>query len=434
MENTEIPQAAQAKEVRRNFALHALNGTLFQFARGMIDPSLVLTTWFVGRLTSSNLLLGLVVPLGQAGWFLPQVFASAPIQRMKRKKPVYLTSAAIRVIVWASLAVMVWLIDEPTVLLPGFFMLYAIAQLAAGPAGLAFFDVVAKTVPAHRRGGLFATRMFAGGILALGASWVVNIVLDHPSLPFPHDIALLLTLFSVMLIPAFATFLAVREPPGASIAERVGIRRQLRRAGQILKKDPVYRTYTIIRLIIALTGIALPFYSVYAKNVLGAQASMAGIYAATVTGAKLLSNPILGWISNRKGNRLVLKLLIGGRGLTLLVALVLVGLVSLLQLKGTWLPYLAIPLFLLDGMLFPAGIMAGSNFLMELAPDTERSIYLGLTNTLSGIVTLLSVLGGLLVDLLGFGGLFSVSAVLCGVGFALTTRLPEPRESQRMSE
>jgi MFS family permease len=434
MESTETPQTAQAKEVRRNFALHALNGALFQFARGIIDPSLVLTTWFVGRLTSSNLLLGLVVPLGQAGWFLPQVFASAPIQRMKHKKPVYLTAAVIRVIVWASLAVMVWLIDEPSVLLLGFFVLYAIAQLAAGPAGLSFFDIVAKTVPAHRRGSLFATRMFAGGILALGASWIVNIVLDHPSLPFPNDIALLLSLFSVMLIPAFATFLAVREPPGASIAERVGIRRQLQRAGHILKKDPVYRTYTTIRLLIALTGIALPFYSVYAKNVLGAEASMAGIYAATVTGAKLLSNPILGWISDRKGNRLVLRLLIGGRGLTLLMALVLVGLVSLLQLEGSWLPYLALPLFLLDGMLFPAGIMAGSNFLMELVPEAERAIYVGLTNTLSGIVTLLSVLGGLLVDLLGFAGLFAAALALCVVGLMLSAKLPEPRQNAQISE
>jgi MFS family permease len=98
------------------------------------------------------------------------------------------------------------------------------------------------------------------------------------------------------------------------------------------------------------------------------------------------------------------------------------------------LPYLALLLFFLDGALFPAGIMAGSNFLVELAPETERAIYLGLTNTLSGVVTLLSVLGGLLVDLFGFGGLFGVSMVLCGVGFILTARLPEPRENQQVSE
>jgi MFS family permease len=329
---------------------------------------------------------------------------------------------------------MVWLVNDPTYLLIGFFILYAIAQLAAGPAGLAFFDIVAKTVPARRRGRLFATRLFVGGILALGASWIVNRVLGHPNLPFPQDIALLLTLFSVMLIPSFTLFVAVREPPGATIDEPVGMKKQLSRAGQLLRQDLVFRRYITVRLLIGLTGIALPFYSVYAKNVLGAEAGMAGIYAAVTGGAKLLSNIAWGWISDHKGNRLVMQLMLIGKGLTVLLALILVGLVSFSKPEGAWLPYLALPLFFLDGAVFPAGILAGSNFLTELVSDTERPIYLGLANTLSGVVTLLSVLGGLLVDWLGFAGLFAAALVLCVVGLALSTGLPEPRESERVSE
>jgi MFS family permease len=231
------------------------------------------------------------------------------------------------------------------------------------------------------------------------------------------------------LIPSFSLFIAVREPPGATIDEPVGIKKQLRRARQLLQQNPTYRRYTAVRLLLGLTGVALPFYSVYAKNVLGAEAGMAGVYAAVAGGAKLLSNIAWGWISDQKGNRLVMRLLIGGKGLTLLLALALVGSVSLLKLEGAWLPYLALPLFLLDGAMFPAGILAGSNFLTELASDAERPIYLGLTNTLSGVVTLLSVLGGLLVDWLGFAGLFAAALALCLVGLALAAGLPEPRES-----
>jgi MFS family permease len=207
------------------------------------------------------------------------------------------------------------------------------------------------------------------------------------------------------------------------------MKKQLRRAGQLLRQKPVYRRYIAVRLLLGLTGIALPFYSVYAKNVLGAEAGMAGIYAAVTGGAKLLSNIAWGWVSDQKGNRLVMRLLIGGKGLTLFLALALVGAVSLLKLEGVWLPTLALPLFFLDGAMFPAGILSGSNFLTELVPDAERPIYLGLANTLSGVVTLLSVLGGLLVDWLGFAGLFAAALVLCLVGLALTAGLPEPREA-----
>ena len=69
--------------------------------------------------------------------------------------------------------------------------------------------------------------------------------------------------------------------------------------------------------------------------------------------------------------------------------------------------------------------------MMELVPETERAIYMGLTNTLNGIVTLLSVLGGLLVDWLGFAGLFATALVLCLIAYVLATGLPEPRETAR---
>ena len=241
--------------------------------------------------------------------------------------------------------------------------------------------------------------------------------------------ALLLTLFTILLIPALVAFTLIREPPGVVVKKSVTPREQLRQARQLLRKNGTYRRYVTVRLLMALTGIALPFYSVYAKNVLGAQASMAGIYSATVIGARLLSNLVIGWISDHKGNRLVMRLFAAGRALTLLLALALVGFVLFAAPQGAWLPYLALPLFFLDGALFPAALLSGSNFLMELVPESERATYMGLTNTLNGIVTLLSVLGGLLVDLLGFAGLFAVALALCMVGLVLSAGLPEPREN-----
>jgi MFS family permease len=119
-----------------------------------------------------------------------------------------------------------------------------------------------------------------------------------------------------------------------------------------------------------------------------------------------------------------------GYGLTALLALVLVILMnlSLLQVQSFWLPYLALPLFFLNGAVWPARILTGSNFLLELAPEAERPLYLGLSNTLMGVVALISGLGGLVVDLLGFAGLFIVTLGLYLIGYLLATGLPEPRE------
>ena len=415
------------REVRRSFALGVFNGTAFRLAETLIDPPLVLT-WFVSQLTPSNLLAGLVAPLGNAGWFLPQIFVSARIQRMERKMPSYILTAIARTIAWLLLAAAVWMVDDPQILLISFFVLYTVARLSAGPAGLAFFDVIAKTIPARRRGSFFGWRQLLGSLLGLGGGWVVKTVLNHPSLPFPDGHALLFVLYCATMVPGLLAFIAIREPPGATTSAAVTIGEQLRRAGQLARANRVYRRHMSARMALVLAGVALPFYGIYAKNVLGAPSGMVGIYIATRIGAQLLSNLVWGRLSDRQGNRIVMQLLSLGSGLTALLALALVALVELAPLRGTWLPYLALPLFFLDGATRPAHILAGSNFLLELVPDAERTIYIGLSNTVMGIVVLISGLGGLVVDLFGFAVLFAASLALYLVGYTLAAGLPEPRE------
>ena len=416
-------------EVRRSFALGVFNGTAFRFAETLIDPPLILT-WFVSQLTSSNLLIGLVAPMGNAGWFLPQIFVSTRIQRMERKMPSYTLAAVIRTIAWVLLAAAVWLVDDPRLLLVGFFALYAIARLSAGLAGLTFFDVVAKTIPARRRGSFFAWRQLLGGLLGLGGGWIVKMLLNHPALPFPRGHAVLFLLYCAVMVLALAAFALIREPPGPVVAEPVTLGEQLRRAGRLWRTDRVYRRYIAARLSLAMANIALPFYGIYAKNVLGAPEGMVGIYVVARVGALLLSNLLWGRLSDRRGNRLVMRLVSLGSGLAALSALALVGVMGLLRPQGAWLPYLALPLFFLDGAMLPAQILSGSNFLLELVPGAERPLYLGLSNTLMGVVVLISGLGGLVVDFFGFAGLFAVSLGLCLAGYVFASGLPEPREME----
>lgn len=428
-----LEAATPEREVRRSFALGVANGALFELAERLIDPPLVLT-WFVSRLTSSNLLIGLVSPLGDAGWFLPQIFVSGRIQRMPRKMPSYTISAVIRTVAWLLLVATVWLVDNPFLLLVAFFTLYGVARLAAGLAGLAFFDVVAKTIPAQRRGSYFAWRMFLGGLLGLGAGWVAKTALNHPSLPFPRGHAFLFALYCLVSIPAMAAFILIREPPGVATQQPVTLGQQLQRAGRLLRQDRVFRRYMAVRLVLALAGIALPFYGIYAKNVLRAPEGMVGVYVATRVGAQLLFNLPWGRCSDRRGNRLAMLLLCLGSGLTSLAALILVGLMGLLAPQGGWLPYLALPLFLLDGAVRPAYALVGTNFLLELVPEAERPLYLGLSNTLVGVVVLISGFGGVVVDLFGFAGLFLLAFVLCLTAYGWTLGLPEPRVKRVRSD
>jgi hypothetical protein len=424
-----LQAALPKREVRRSFALGVFNGAAFEFAERLIDPPLILT-WFVSQLTHSNLLIGMVSPLGTACWLLPQIFVSARIQRMPLKMPSYTLGAAVRTVAWLLLGAAMWLLGDPILLLISFFLLYATARLAAGLGGLAFFDVIAKTIPARRRGSFFAWRQLLGGILSLGSGWIVTLVLNHPALSFPHGHAVLFLLYCAVILPAMIAFIMIREPRGAAIGKSIRSSEQLRRAARLTRENPVFRRFMAVRLTMGLADIALPFYGIYAKNVLGAPEGIVGIYIAVRVAAQLLTDLPWGHLSDHHGNRLALRTLSLGSALTALLALALVGLVSLFHLQGSWLPFLVLPLFFLDGALRPAQMLVGSNFLIELVPEGERPLYLGLGNTLFGLVVLISGLGGLVVDLLGFAGLFTLSVGLYLTAFGWTMGLPEPRATE----
>jgi len=65
---------------------------------------------------------------------------------------------------------------------------------------------------------------------------------------------------------------------------------------------------------------------------------------------------------------------------------------------------------------------------MQLSKSVHK-VVLGFSNTLMGFV-LIPGLGGLVVDFLGFAGLFAVSLRLWLIGYMLATGLPEPRETK----
>ena len=71
------------------------------------------------------------------------------------------------------------------------------------------------------------------------------------------------------------------------------------------------------------------------------------------------------------------------------------------------------------------------SYLLEIAPETERPVYVGLNNTINGVSTIISTLGGLLLQWTGnnYALLFAITVVGTALALPLTARLAEPREA-----
>ena len=411
-------------QVRRNFVLGVLNGTLLRVLDTAASPSLVLP-WFVSHLGGSAVAVGLLVPIANGGWFLPQLLMARFVHPLRHKLPLYRAASTVRVLVWVLMVAIIALVGSrnSTFTLWSFLLLYAVFCFGSGVSGLPWLDVIARAIPGHQRGRFFGWREFTGGILAIGASILVQVALNESTGPrFPYNYALLFTFAGAAGAAAYYLFGRITEPTESDLA---GVPATV--SGAPLHwtaplSNRSFRLFLWTRMAIMAATVALPFYGLYAKQRLGAPDEMAGTYSGALTAALVVSTLLWGRLSDRKGNLLVLRVVSVGFLLLALLPL-------LLGPRVSYLAYTVV--FVLLGAVYSGSDIALLAMGLELAPPEQRSAYLGLLNTALGVVSILLILGGWIVAQWGLEAVFVVSAAMAAIAIVTVRGLPDPRATIR---
>ena len=78
-------KAGPLSTLNRQIGVHVSALTATKTADGLIDPKLVLA-WLMSSLGAPGFLIGLLVPIREAGSLLPQLLIAQSVQRTERKK------------------------------------------------------------------------------------------------------------------------------------------------------------------------------------------------------------------------------------------------------------------------------------------------------------------------------------------------------------
>jgi hypothetical protein len=408
---------------QRNFLLGVLNGLFFTLAETLIDPTLVLVA-FVSRLTESPVLIGLVAPLRDGAWYLPQLLVSGYAQSQPYKLGLYRRTAVVRLAAWAGLALAAFALTDPGLLLIAFFLTFGVYAVASGAGGLAFMEVVGKAIPAHRRTVFFAWRLFTGGMAALGAAAVVRWLLaEGGPLSFPRNFGLLFVLGWAAAAAGLWAFQAITEEPDRALRPRASGWAQLQRAWKTIGRDPAYGRFMLMRGGLGLAGASVPFFALYAQTAFGAELSMVGTYLAVYAAASLLANIVYGRLAARLGNRGILLAATGAGLLMTLTVAALPVLAAFCPVPAALAAWWLTPAFALAGLRESGLGVAGQPLLLEIAPAEERSLYLGFTNTVLGVLLLSTGLSGVVVAALGFPVLLGLTIAAHAVALVTLARL-----------
>jgi MFS family permease len=160
------------------------------------------------------------------------------------------------------------------------------------------------------------------------------------------------------------------------------------------------------------------FFTVYALRVLRAPAADVGLFTALYLAGQMTGQLTLGWVADRAGHRLVLVIAACAAAAMNLVA-VAAGSLGAFSL-----------VFPLNGLLQAAIQVSALNVVLEFAPTPQQNpTYVGLERTfLAPFGFGLPLVGGLLIDAVGFAFVFSVSAAFSVASAAvLCFQVRDPR-------
>src|SRR3990172_5017231 len=152
-----------------------------------------------------------------------------------------------------------------------------------------------------------------------------------------------------------------------------------------------------------------------------------GVFRAACRVAFLVANPVWARISNRRGNRLVILIAMIFGVLMPITALTAKPLMTLAGVPSAQWAYVYVSVFALWGLYESGAGIGGVNLLLDIAPPSDRAIYIGFTNSVLGVVLLSTSLGGVLADLVGLPGVFIVALLSCLGGLVAIGKMREPR-------
>ena len=417
-----------------NFAVIVLDASAFMAGFAFVDVVAVLPV-LLSNLTDSKVLIGLMLALQRAGWLLPQLLATSFVLHRPRKKPFFFHPCLISRLPFLLLAAAFlspWGAAHPTVLLWMLVGIFGLFFFGDGLSGVPWHDTIARTIPSRMRGRFFGSMQLLSGLLTAGVGVLVRKVLADPSLAFPFNYGRLMVGLCVGMALSTLFLGLIREPVSTSLPRPWSLGQIIRSIPRVVRRHPQLRQVIIVQNLCGMAALSMPFYAVYGKEVLGLPASAAGIFILAQTVGSTGVSLIWAYINDRYSCRLVIRAVSW-----LVLAAPAAALLLPLAMRALHLPagmnYLYAVVFLIMGATWGGAWMGFTNYVMELAQDEIRPLFLGLQSTLSAPTVVMPLLGGWLLSAIPgapYQVLFGITALAGLVSVAAARRLAEPRPSE----
>jgi MFS family permease len=402
---------------KRTYAIFIWHGVFLALTRATLDPNTIFPA-LVTTLVDSKTVFGILYSIMLGVPLVFNIVFGHYLQDKPRKKPYLLLAIYLRVTAFLGMAAFTFFFAStaPLVVLVSLFGWIFLFSFSGGFASLAYADIIGKLAPKGTRGRLYASKQFAGSLAMLLGGVMVAGLWALESLPYPKDYALILTIGAAGLFVAALAFWFIQEDPMIQAEEpKEDFWRFLKQVPSIVRRDREFLRFILAGNLANFSLMLLPFYMIFAMDSFEIGQEYVGRFLLFQILGAIVSNLFWGYLSHRKGSKQVVRSCILMGGLIPVVAL-------LLRPLG---PDAFAFVFILVGFVISGRRVGFEPYLLDMAPDDSRTVYVGINGTLNFSMVVLPALAGVFIDLLGFTSTFVLTVVAMIIAHSF---LGEPRE------
>lgn len=369
------------------------HGMLLALTMSMIDFNTVFPV-LVDKLSESKIVFGALYSIMLGVPLIFNLLFSHMMRRDPYKNKYLILGINLRAFSFLGMAVFIYYfaVDYPSLVVYSLFFWIFLFSISGGFAGIAYLDLIGKVFQKETIGRIYTYKQLISSISALLGGFIIKKIFDLSSLDFPNNYAIILSIAFFGLFLAGFLFLFVKETPSPVQGTGQNLIDFLKEIPAILKKDRIFTKFIIVENLTSISLMILPFYMIFAKETFQMDNRFIGQYLLFQITGTILSNFFWGYISKRKGSKMVVQICI---------------------LFGSFIPVAAILLsyvnasaysivFFLIGFLISGRRISFEPYLIEISSAEARTTYAGINGTLSLFVVISPLLGGVFIELFHF--------------------------------
>jgi MFS family permease len=383
-----IPRAPLSQAaIRQGLRLSIVEGSLSNIHITATGGAFL--TGFALLLGAGDFELGLLAALPFIGQLFQ--FAGAYLEERlgERRRLCAITAGGGRML-WAVIAALPFLAVLGPARLPLFLLILAISYALLGITSNTWVSWMSGLVPPRQRGRYFGMRNTITSVTAMAAAWLAGRALDGYRGAGAEALGYAL-IFGVGSACALAGAMVLWRQPEQPMQRKARV--AIRELFSAPLRHRRFRTFSLTAAAWALvTGISAPFFNAYGIQDLKLSYAMLAIFTIVTSAVALGTQPLIGRLQDRYGDK---RVLVG-------------SVIGVVLLPWGWV--VATPTFLLplwlnavgSGIFWPGITQGLVNLLMDRAPSEGRGAYVAAFGAMSGLGTFVaSMLGGAIAMGLG---------------------------------